>query len=188
MKVSSLYKMPFSREANWPELGRLDSAVARIFWRLVLPLSLLPPLMLYLTGPHHGDALVAGLGGKSWVTIAALFFIGELASFALMGWLIKQVADTWHGHIDYRNAYLLAAIAPIPLWLSSLGLLVPSLLFNALVSMVALGLSCGLIYQGVHSLCEVREDVEAAAITQLVFGAGFIVWGLLLSVLLLPMP
>lgn len=187
MKLTALYKMPFSRDAIWPDLARADgTANVPIFWRLVLPLSILPPAMIYMAGSYYGDAFMQGYSAKSWGWVALFFFLAEIVSVTLMGWLIKQVAQTWHGHIDYPNAYVLAAIAPIPLWLSSLGLLVPSLGFNMALSAGALMLSSGLIYQGVHTLCNVKEDVEAAAITQAVFGAGFIIWGLMIALLAMP--
>jgi hypothetical protein len=102
-----------------------------------------------------------------------------------MGWLIKQVSENAGLLIDRHDAYLLAAIAPIPLWLSSLGLLVPSLSFNAGLSIVALGLSCGIIYHGIEGLCHMREEVTAAAIVQTVIGAGLSAWALLLLLVML---
>ncbi len=87
--------------------------------------------------------------------------------------------------MDYHDAYLLAGIAPIPLWLSSLGLFVPSLGFNAVLSLAALGLSCGIIYHGIEGLCHTREDVTAASIVQTVIGAGLIAWALLLMLVVL---
>ncbi|MBP9714511.1 MAG: DUF1282 family protein [Sterolibacterium sp.] len=186
MKITALSRMPFSPKAAWPEVAKLDAHIARLFLSLVIPLSLLPPVLIYLAGHHYGDAFIQGFSSKPWGQIAIAFFFGEIASVALMGWLIRQVAATWHGKISYRSAYLLAAIAPIPLWVSSLGLLVPSILLNVLLSFSALGLSCALIYRGVQALCNIEEDIEAAAVTQVVFGAGMIVWGLLLSLVVLP--
>ena len=136
--------------------------------------------MIYLAGMHYGNAFVEGFNDKPWGHIALIFFIGEIASVTLMGWLVRQVASTWNGNISYRNAYLLAAIAAIPVWLSSLGLLVPSLSFNAVVSVMALSLSCGLVYHGVRAFCQIREELQAAAITQIVFGTGLLLWAVLL--------
>ncbi len=188
MKMSNLAGMPFSPNEAWRELAtKVDGQVAKIFLSLVVPLSLLPPAMIYLAGNHYGDTFIDGLSGKSWARIAVLFFVGEMASVLLMGWLIKQVAASWNGNISYRNAYLLAAIAPVPLWFSSLGLLVPSIAVNAVVSFAALCLSCGLVYQGVRSMSGVSEDIEAGVVTQVVFGAGLMVWGLLLSMVMLPL-
>jgi hypothetical protein len=114
-----------------------------------------------------------------------VFFLAEMLTFLGMGWLIKQVADSNRLKIDRHDAYLLAAIAPIPLWLSSLGLLVPSLAFNAALSLVALGLSCGVIYHGIEGLCHMCEEVTAAAIVQTVIGAGLAAWALLLVMVML---
>jgi hypothetical protein len=62
---------------------------------------------------------------------------------------------------------------------------VPSLGFNAVLSLAALGLSCGIIYHGIEGLCHTREDVTAAGIVQTVIGAGLIAWALLLMLVVL---
>ncbi|MCC6474351.1 MAG: DUF1282 family protein [Burkholderiales bacterium] len=182
MNLSSLTRMPFSPDAAWPELARVGSTVARAFWLLVVPLSLLPPVMIYLAGSHYGDAFVDGFGSKPWGSIAVAFFLCEIISVTLMGWLTRLVVRTWNERISRRDAYVLAAIAAIPLWLSSLGLLVPSLAFNVFVSVVALLVCVGLIFQGVRSFCRISgENIgQAISITQLVFGGGLLAWGLLM--------
>lgn len=186
MSFSSLSRMPFSPEATWPELARDDSTVTRAFSFLVVPLSLLPPAMIYWAGSQYGDAFVEGFSNKPWGLIAAIFFSCEINSVTLMGWLIQKVARAWNEQISYRDAYVLAAIAAIPLWVSSLGLLVPSFAFNVAFSAAALVLSCALVFQGVRSFCKIREDniVQAVTITQLVFGGGLGVWGFLLLLLI----
>jgi hypothetical protein len=157
----------------------------KLFAFVVLPLSLLPPGMLYYAGTRYPEAFFAAASGKDWGAIAVVFFLAEMATFTGMGWLIKQVAESNRLEIDYHDAYLLAAIAPIPLWLSALGLLVPSLAFNTVLSLAALGISCGMIYHGIEGLCHMREDVTAAAIVQTVIGASLIAWALLLMILVM---
>jgi len=179
MKLQSLSKMPFSSGAAWPEVAILDKEIAKVFLYLVAPFSLLPPAMLALAGIQYGN----GLSDSYWSGFAVVFFFAEIASVSLMSWLIEYSAKTYHEKISYRNSYLLAAIAPIPLWLSSLGLLVPSLMFNAVASFVALCLSCGLVYHGVRSFCNIREGAHAGAITRVVFGAGLVAWAALLMLL-----
>lgn len=185
MNINTLSKMPFSADAVWPLLDRVDRVIMRIFLAVVVPLSLLPPAMVYLAGSRHADALLPVGTLQAGGRLALVFFVCELLSVGLMGWLIKIVINSRHAHADVtsRQAFMLASIAPVPLWLSSLGLLVPSLAFNAMVSIAALALACGMTYQGVRSLCHVREPVEAAAVTQIVFGAGMLVWGILLLLL-----
>jgi hypothetical protein len=185
MNLISLSKLPFSTAQGWPELEKIHPGLLKVFAFIVLPLSLLPPAMLYYAGTSYPEAFLEGAVGKAWGEIAAIFFLAEMITFLGMGWLIREVADSNRLKIDRHDAYLLAAIAPIPLWLSALGLLVPSLAFNAALSLVALGVSCGIIYHGVEGLCHMREDVTAAAIVQTVIGAGLIAWALLLVMVML---
>lgn len=184
MKILSLPKMLFSSTQGWPELDAIHPAVAKMFFFLVLPFSLLPPAMLYLSGTHYGDEFVAGYGGKPWEIIAPLFFLVEMATFAGMGWFIRQIAAEHQVGISSHDAYILAAITPIPLWLSSLALLIPSLALNIGFSLAALAASCGLIYHGIYALCHLHEEVTAASITQAVIGAGLAAWAMLLMVIM----
>ncbi len=185
MNLVSLSKLPFSTTHGWPELEKIHPGLLKVFAFVVLPLSLLPPLMLYYAGSNYPEVFIKGAVNKAWGEIAVLFFLAEMLTFLGMGWLIKQVAESNRLKIDYHDAYLLAAIAPIPLWASSLGLLVPSLAFNAVLSLAALGLACGIIYHGVEGLCHTLEDMAAAVIVQAVIGAGLIAWALLLAMVML---
>lgn len=175
-----------SRLAAWYALARSHPEISRAVLPLVVPLSLIPPVMIYLAGTYYGDAFAPGYGGKDWGSIALIFLAAELASFAGMGWLVHQICRSYSAGASYRDAYLIAAVAPVPLWLSAFGLLVPSLAFNAAVSLAALGASCVLIYQGVRTCCDIREEVQAAGITQMLFGAGLTAWAVLLLLVVLP--
>ena len=185
MNLISLSKLPFSTTQGWPELEKIHPRLFRVFAFLVLPLSLLPPVMLYYAGTRYPEAFFTGAASKDWGEIAMVFFLAEMLTFLGMGWLIRQVAESNRLKISHHDAYLLAAIAPIPLWLASLGLLVPSLAFNAGLSIAAMALSCGVIYHGVEGLCHMREEVTAAAIVQMVIGAGLVAWMLLLALVML---
>jgi hypothetical protein len=185
MKLSTLSQLPFSADRGWPEIERVHPRLAKLFAFMVLPLSLLPPAMLIYAGTHYPEVFLQQAAGRDWGPIAGVFFLAEMVTLLVMGWLIREVAQSNGLHIDNHDAYLLAAIAPVPLWLSSLGLLVPSLTFNAILSLVALGLSCGIIYRGIEGLCHTREDVSVAGIVQIVIGAGLIAWALLLMLAVL---
>lgn len=180
MSPVSLVKLPLSAQEGWPELIRLRPGLLKVFGLLVLPLCLLTPLMLYFAGTHHPEVFLRGAGERNWAAVAAIFFVAEIGTFLGMGWLIRQVGQTSGFSIDYHDAYLLAAIAPVPMWLSSLGLLVPDLMFNIVFAMIGTGLSCALIYQGIQALGRKRDEVVAAGIVQMVIGAGLIAWAFLL--------
>ena len=185
MKLSTLSQLPFSADRGWPEIERIHPRLVKLFAFLVLPLSLLPPAMLYYAGTHYPEVFLPQAADRDWGLIAGVFFLAEMVTLLVMGWLIREVAQTNGLRIDNHDAYLLAAIAPIPLWLSSLGLLVPSLAFNVVLALVALGVSCGIIYRGIEGLCHTREDVSAAGIVQIVTGAGLMAWALLLMLVVM---
>ena len=100
-----------------------------------------------------------------------------------MGWLIHEVAGTHHPEINLHDAYLLAALAPIPLWLSALGLLIPSLAVNMAIALAALAASCLIVYHGLQGLKLVQEDVEAMSVTYTIMAASVIAWAMLLSLI-----
>jgi len=84
--------------------------------------------------------------------------------------------------MEYRDAYLLAAVAPLPLWLSSLALLVPALAVSVVAVFAGLFLSCALVYQGVRSLCgRTDNDVEVMSATYTVMAASLLAWGVLMA-------
>lgn len=180
MKLSTLSLLPLSADRGWPEIERIHPRLLKLYAFIVLPLSLLPPAMLYYAGALSSESFLHQAANKNWGEVAAAFFLTEMLTLFGMGWLIKQVAETNKLRIDHHDSFLLAGIAPIPLWLSSLGLFSPSLGFNVILSLVALGVSCGVIYHGIEGLCHTREDVTAASIVHTVIGAGLIAWALLL--------
>lgn len=186
MNLAHLPQMPFSFTKGWQDIEKARPSVETVFFLIALPFSLLPPLMLYYAGTHYGDALFHGAGARRWDLIAVIFFLAEMLTFGAMGWLIKEVASTYQYEISLHDAYLLAAICPIPLWLSSLALLVPSLAFNAGVSLVALAVSCAIVYHGIAAFCHTREETAAAGLTYTVMGAGIVAWLILVLLLMLP--
>ena len=182
MSIVSIRKLVLTPRDRRLGLESTSPPLAILASSFILLLSLLPPLLLYYAGTHYGDAFSVGLGGKPWATIAIIFFLVEMLTFLGMGWFIVQVAAVHKTQISTRDAYMLAGIAPTPLWLSSLALLVPSLAFNAAVIFIALAASFSLIYRGLYELCDMHEGTTAAGITQTVMGAGMIVWALLLII------
>ncbi|ATJ84584.1 YIP1 family protein [Halomonas beimenensis] len=184
MNPITVIRLPFTRLAGWKELQKRKPSIATLAWGVVLPMSLLPPLLLYYAGTHYGDAFVAGFAERQWRFITTILFLAELLTFFVMGWLIHAVVNaTRELSIDYHDAYLLAALAPLPLWSSAIVLLIPSLLLNVLAVLVALGISCSLVYHGLQALCEREEnDVVTQSVTYTVMASGVLAWGLLMAI------
>jgi len=182
MTILTLPKMIYSNE-GWPELERMHLPLPNFLALLVIPLALIPPVMLYYAGSNYGDLIVAGFGGKPWGTIAPLFFLTEIITVLIMGWMIGLVSESHGLKIGRSSAFMLASVAPIPMWLSSLSLFVPNLALDLGIALLALAAGCGLLYHGICAFCHTREDVSAAGITQTVMGAGLVSWVLLLALI-----
>jgi uncharacterized membrane protein len=169
---------------GWKELQQRGWSIPALAWLVVLPMSLLPPIMLYYAGTHYGDAFMTGFGDRQWRFITTILLLAELLTFFVMGWLIHSVVNSREMSISHHDAYLIAAMAPLPLWSSSLVLLIPSLLINALAVLVALAISCSLIYHGLQGLCQRGEnDIVAMSSTYTVMAAGLMAWGLLMAII-----
>lgn len=184
MNVLTFFKMPFSHRAGWQALKANSPSIPTLAWCVVLPMSLLPPLMLYYAGTHYGDTFMTGFAEREWRFITTILFLAELLTFFIMGWVIHAVVNGVEQlSISYKNSYLLATLAPLPLWISSLALWVPSLFFNMIVGLAALGVSCSLIYHGLQALCTRNElDVATISATYTIMSAGILGWGVLLAV------
>lgn len=184
MNPITVLRLPFTRSVGWKELQQRRPSIPLLAWAIVFPMSLLPPVLLYYAGTHYGDAFVAGFADREWRFITTILFLAELLTFFVMGWLIHAVVNSSRQlRIDYQDAYLLAALAPLPLWSAAIVLLIPSLLLNALAVLVALGISISLVYHGLQALCQRQdEDVETMAATYTIMAAGVLAWGLLMAI------
>jgi|TARA_Y100001968_G_scaffold140777_1_gene128771 hypothetical protein len=182
MTMTQLLSLPFSANGVWRELKGMNLSIPFLAWVIVVPMSFLPPVLLYYAGTHYGDSFINGFADKEWRFITTILFLAELLTFFVMGWLIKAVLDGHQLQIEYPDAYLLAAIAPLPLWLSSLALLVPVLAVSVIAVFAGMFLSCALIYQGVRSLCQRTDnDVVAMSATYTVMAASLTAWGVLMA-------
>ena len=170
MNPITVVRLPFTRHAGWKELQRRRPSIPLLAWAIVFPMSLLPPVLLYYAGTHYGDAFVAGFADREWRFITTILFLAELLTFFVMGWLIHAVVNaSQHLRIDYQDALVLV---------------IPSLLLNALAVLVALGISCSLVYHGLQALCQRQdEDVETMAATYTIMAAGVLAWGLLMAII-----
>lgn len=182
MDINRILLLPFTREGGWQQLRHSRPSLNTLILRVVLPLSLLPPVMLHYAIHHHGDTLLPGLAERPWAIIAPALFTAELLTFLVMGWLIHGVASAHRLRLSHRDAYFLAAMAPLPLWLASLTLFVPDMAFIVCGVLLAMMLSCGLVYHGLEALAEREaDDVMVMSATYTVMAFGLMAWGILLA-------
>jgi hypothetical protein len=182
MDINHILQLPFTQEGGWQQLRRQRPSLNALILRVVLPLSLLPPVMLHYAIHQHGEALLPGLSERPWTLIAPTLLTAELLTFLIMGWLIHGVAGAHRLKLSLNDAYLLAAMAPLPLWFASLTLFVPDMLFIVSGVLLALMVSCGLIYHGLQALCErEKHDIMVMSATYTVTAFGLMAWGVLLA-------
>lgn len=181
MDLSAMLKLPLSANSGWQDLLNARLSLRKILFMTMLPIALLPPVLLYFTGIHHPELLPHAVENKFWGEIAAVFFLAEIATALAMGWSIKQVAKIFTLSIDQKDALLVAAIAPVPMWISSLGLLLPNFVLSMVIVFGGLGLTCGMTYNGILAICGSSEELEVASIVQTVIGGCLAFWGCLLA-------
>ena len=189
MNPSNLSRMFFSESAGWPELARLHPSVAKLFLTFVLPMSLVPPAMfaysVLVTPGAVFPELAPQMTTLEAAVVSVLFLAAELAMVPLMAMLIQQLGDLVDVRPPYDDAFTLAAIAPAPLWLSPLALLVPSMPVNLLVLAVAWVGSAALIRHGVRPLFRLEDPAKSHLMANVITLAGVLAWIALMVVLVM---
>ncbi len=186
MSILNMGKLFISPHAGWDELARIHPSVFKLLGLLVVPLSLIPPLMIEYAGHHYAVTLFPTVSAQAWSAAALFFLVAELLTVPLMAWAISAVSHSRGIRSSYRDALTLASIAPIPLWFSALALFSSNIVVIA--GIVGLGLvgSVLLIFRGVEGLLGVEEDVVAFDLAYVVTAMGLIAWILLIMLGLVP--
>ncbi len=187
MYVPTYARMVFSSHAGWDEVERVHPSVIGLYFFLVLPMSLIPPAMIVYAGFDYGADYFPAAGESIWIASSLIFLVAELLTVPLMAWAIGSVAGTRGIRTEYRDTFAVAAIAAVPMWLSSLALFVPYPWFVIGVVLLGLMASIGLVYHGIVGLLHLHEEVEVAAITYTTICLGVIAWTLLIALIFLPL-
>lgn len=186
MSPASFPRMLFSEREGWTDIVQVHPSVRKLLRFLVIPMSLVPPLMyLFAQLAYPGRIFPISRPEPSLATLLTngiVFFGVELAMVAFMAMVIRQIADGQGFRVPHENAYALAAIAPVPLWLAALALFVPSLGFNLVVLALAWVGSVALIRHGVPPLLGIQEPKKARYVANLITLSGIIAWFSLLIV------
>lgn len=191
MNTHNLPKMLYSYSEGWQDLIQVHPTVARIFTMYVMPMSLIPPAMflysMLVTPGAVFPELVPHVSVGEALAAAVAFYAAELAMVALMASIIQQMGDVVDAKPAYSESFILAAVAPTPLWLSALALFVPSAWFAGVVVALAWVASAALIYHGVYPLFKLEDTSKSRLMGSFVLTAGVIAWAALLVVLALAM-
>lgn len=187
MTLSNLPRMFVSEQEGWSEMVRMHPSVKNLLLYVVGPMSLLPALMYAFAELAYPGAifpkLAPSLSMGEAVVVGSAFFLAEVLMVALMAVFIQQMGEAVGMVPPYENAFALAAIAPIPLWLSSLALFVPSLWVNVLVVAMAWVGSVALIRHGVRPLIGLQDEGAAHKMAHMVTFIGILAWVALMVML-----
>lgn len=197
---------------GWDYLARSHMPVTGMFFFYVLPMSLIPPLMLYYAGTAYNDNLLPGLTlttGQLQI-LSGVFFVAELAGVFLMAGAIEFMANTElkviHSgqklldypaeaptldtpvnvpRVEYHDAFMLAAIAPTPLWLAPLILFVPSFMIDMTVGVLALLASALILYYATPAILKLDEKGEGALFRYMMVAGGMVAWAAMMYLTLI---
>jgi len=178
--------MLVSEKTGWEEIDRSRFSSSWFFKCLVMPMSLLPPVLYAFAELVHPGAIfplsVPALTPMQLVVSGVVFYVAQLLMVGYMAMLVQRMSLARDHDPGYDSAYALAAIAPLPLWLASLSLLVPSLTFVVAIGAVAWVASILLIRHGVRPLLHIADEKTAHYVANVVTGAGIAAWIALLVV------
>ena len=180
MLMSHIPGMLISEKTGWEEIDRSRFSSRWFFKCLVTPMSLLPPVLYAYAELVHPGAVfplsVPAMTPMQLVVSGVVFYVAQLLMVGYMAMLIQRMSLVRDHDPGYDSAYARAAIAPVPLWLASLSLLVPSLAFVVAVGAAAWMASILLIRHGVRPLLHISDEKTAHYVANVVTGAGILAW------------
>lgn len=176
-------KMLWSYTDGWLDLVRLHPTVKRMFLLYVVPMSLIPAAMIFYAGISNHELLVPRVSAGEAALVALAFLLAELAMVPLMAMVIQQMGELVDVRPDYHDSFMLAAVAPTPLWLGSLALFLPSSAGVGLLMALAWVACAALIYHGTPPLFGLSDHRKSRLLSHFVIGAGVMAWVALMAVL-----
>ena len=170
---------------GWDYLARSHMPVARMFLLYALPLSLVPPLMIYYAGINYGGELLPEFTRSQLQSIGVVFFLVETAMLFLIATIIRRLGEVIDIKPSYEDAFKLAVIAPTPLWLAPLAMFIPSFVVNLTVGALAILATGSLIYFGVPAIFKIEEKGHAVLLSGTIYAAGLVAWAAMMYLTLI---
>lgn len=180
MSPRNLFLLFASPSKGWNDLVQSQPSIHRLYMLHVIPYALIPPLMGYLAASKYGGQFFPSMSSPKLMLIAAIFFVVELVVVPAMAVIVRQLGEVAEIHPSYHDAFVLAAVAPTPLWLAPIFLLVPSVPLNLAVVSLAMMAAAGFIYYGIPAVFGLEEDGRAMLMFGAVLIAGVVAWGFLM--------
>jgi len=187
MNMLQVVKLPFSFRDGWNEVSAVHPSVWKTLLLIVAPFSLIPPLMLVYAGNHHAASYLIEAAPARWRMVAELFLLAELLTVPLMGWAIQILAHKRGSALPFQDAFLLAAISAVPMWLSALGLAFSGPWMVAGAALFGLFVAANTLYHGSFRILKMSDPLEAQELSYQVFSVGALAWVMLCSLVAIPL-
>ncbi|MEZ0317160.1 MAG: hypothetical protein ACAH10_09725, partial [Methylophilaceae bacterium] len=81
MKPTTLVQLFFTPTQGWKGLMQSQPSIHQLYMLHVIPFALIPPLMIYFSGKHHGDALfdlIHLIPDNRIIIVSIAFFLVQL--------------------------------------------------------------------------------------------------------------
>jgi hypothetical protein len=180
MNPLTLFRLFFNPTKGWQDLTQARPSMHRLYLLHVIPFALIPPVMIYIAGNNHGKMFLGLLSNSKLLMVAIAFFFVQLVVVPIMASIVRQLAEIADSHPPYKDAFVLAAVAPTPLWMAPIFLIVPDILVNIAITSLAMMASAGFIYFGIPVVFKIKEQGHALLLFGAVLMAGVIAWGFLM--------
>ena len=180
MNPLTLFRLFFMPTKGWKDLMQSQPSIHRLYLSHVIPFALIPPLMIFIAGRTHSELFFDLLPGNKLIIVSVAFFLVQLVVVPAMASIVRQLAEVAEIHPSYKDAFILAAVAPTPLWMAPIFLMVPDILVNIGITSLAMMASAGFIYYGIPVVFKIKEQGHALLLFGAILIAGVIAWGFLM--------
>lgn len=180
MNPMTLFKLFFKPTAGWEALMASQPSMHRLFLLHVIPFALIPSVMIYIAGTNQTIMFFDLLPGNKLVLVSLILFLVQLVVVPVMATILRQLAEVADSHPNYRQAFILAAVAPTPLWMSPVFLIVPDVIVNIVVTILAMMASAGFIYFGIPTVFKIKEQGHVYLLFGAILVAGVVAWSFLM--------
>ncbi len=176
MSLLNLFWLFFVPTKGWRHLTQSKPSLHRLFLLHVVPLSLIPPLFVYFAAGHYATDLLPVLSPFKLFLVSLILFLVELIAVPAMALILRQLAEIADVHPSYHDAFILAAVAPTPLWLMPIMFLIPNMAINLIALTLALMATVGFIYYGTPVVFKIKERGHAMLLFGAILTAGVVAW------------
>ncbi|MFZ2163123.1 MAG: Yip1 family protein [Sideroxyarcus sp.] len=169
----------------WDTLMRSHLSVLKMCLFYAVPLSVIPPVMIYYAGVAYGGNMLPAMEPVQLQTIVGIFFLVEIAMTFLVAYIIRRLGQVIDMKPAYEDCYKLAIVVPTPLWIAPVFLFIPSFMLNLAMGAAALILSGMMIFYSTPAILKVEEEGHAMLLSGSILAAGLVAWAAIMILTLI---